>query len=180
MSTWAQIRDAILAAFRAAGGAAGATTSVTWFDGARPFAKQRCLLSVVSTTLEDRDSALDTGGAQLLESMASVQIQATFESIHDTPSADAVTVGELFRLGLRRVSVSETLRLAGMAITRYPEGARQISYAADDRVISAYVLELQLRATLTFTSGEDAGQIEHVEGAAEQPDFTFSWRADLP
>lgn len=151
--------------------------TVTWFDGRRPFASRRLLLSVVSTTFDhDLDSSLSEGGEQDLRSMATVTVQVQAESTHDSPSVadgghgDALHLIEQVRLGLRRIRVLEALQAAGMAIVGFPATTVSRSYPADGRIVSAHSFDVQFRTILEYDFGDDldlGGLIERVvaEGA---------------
>lgn len=181
MTTWQELRDAVVEAVTAAMPAAVRAPAnldgptVTWTDDRRPFAKHRLLLSVVSTTFDhDRDSSLSDGGAQELSTMATVTIQVTAESSFDTPSADALWLLEQVRLGLRRVSVRDQLEDDGVPIVGFPASTTSRSYPADGRIISAHSFDVRVRVVLDFdTTGEDAGLIETViaDGADDLADM---------
>lgn len=166
MTDWLGFRAAVLAAIEAAVPTAVlATTAVNWADGARELAGHRVLLSVVSSTFDDRDSALSQGGVQTLESMAVIVVQVTAESTYDTGDQDALWLIEQLRLGLRKVSVQEALRAAGIVVQAFPRSTRNIGGVADDRALSVHALEFTCCATFTLVPDppEDAGLIEHVE-----------------
>lgn len=173
MTTWAVFRDAVVAAVSAAMPAAVSTPAnldgptVTWSDDARPYAKHRLLLSVVSAAYNhDRDSSLSTGGAQALSTMATIVVQVQAESSYDRSSApgDALWLLEQVRLGLRRVSVRTALGVAGAAVVGFPGGTTSRAYPADGRIISAHSLDVGFRFTFVFdATGEDAGLIEALE-----------------
>jgi hypothetical protein len=169
-TTWLLYRAAIVAAVEAAlPTAVLAECGVAWEDGPRPHALHRVLLSVVSSTFDDRDSALDEGGVQRLESMAIIVVQLKAESAHDSGDIDALWLIEQCRLGLRKVSVREALETAGILITVFPRSTRNIGGVADDHALSVHALEFTTCCTFTLTTTEDAGLIERVtiEGTAE-------------
>jgi hypothetical protein len=126
VSDWLSFRAAVLAAIEAAlPPSVLGTTSVSWEDAPRPQANNRLLLSIVSSTFYDRDSALSEGGLQTLESMALIAVQVRSESIYDTGDADALWLIEQVRLGLRKVSVREALKAAGIVIPIFPRSYAQ-------------------------------------------------------
>jgi hypothetical protein len=171
-TTWLLYRAAIVAAVEAAlPTAVLAECGVAWEDGPRPHALHRVLLSVVSSTFDDRDSALDEGGVQRLESMAIIVVQLKAESAHDSGDIDALWLIEQCRLGLRKVSVREALATAGILITVFPRSTRNIGGVADDHALSVHALEFTTCCTFVLTTTEDAGLIERVtiEGTAEDP-----------
>ena len=155
-----------------------ATCGVAWEDGPRPHAGQRVLLSVVSGLFDDRDSALDEGGIQRLESMAAITVQVKAESSYDTGDADALWLIEQLRLGLRKVSVNAALEAAGVVIQVFPKSTRNIGGAADDRALSVHALEFTCCTTfgLTPDPAEDAGLVERVvaAGVVTQPGVASS------
>ncbi len=178
MTTWAVFRDAVVAAVTGAMPVTVSTPAnldgptVTWTDAARPFAKHRLLLGVVSTVFNhDRDSSLSTGGAQELSTMATVTVQVTAESSYDRSSApgDALWLLEQVRLGLRRVSVREALADLQIAVVGFPLATVSRSYPADGRIISAHSFDVALRVVFDLDSGEDAGLIESVEALGDAP-----------
>jgi hypothetical protein len=170
-TNWLLYRAAIVAAIEAAQPTAVlAECAVAWEDGPRPHAKHRLLLSIVSATFDDRDSALDTGGAQLLESMAVIVVQVRAESAHDSGDLDALWLIEQCRLGLRKVSVKEALAAAGILITVFPRSTRNVGGIADDHALSVHALEFTTCCTFTLVPpDEDAGLIERItiEGTVE-------------
>lgn len=151
--------------------------TVTWADAPRPFASRRLLLSIVSTTFDhDHDSSLSEGAAQELCSMATVVVQVTAESTHDSPAVsgggpgDALHLLEQVRLGLRRISVLEGLVEAGVRIVGFPAATVSRSYPADGRIISAHSFDIQFRTIFDFDfagDAEDGGLIERVIGEGE-------------
>lgn len=178
--TWETFRAAVVAAITGAmptavrAPADNNGPTVTWSDAPRPFAAHRLLLSIVSTTFDhDLNSSLSEGGAQVLESMATVTVQVTAESTHDSSSAsagasgDALWLLEQVRLGLRRISVLDALTLAGVRVTGFPAATVSRSYPADHRIISAHSFDVQLRTILAFEFAGDTevgGLIERVIG----------------
>lgn len=171
-TSWLPYRAAIVAAIEAAQPMAVlAECAVAWEDGPRPHALHRLLLSVVSSQFDDRDSALDEGGIQRLESMAIIVVQVRAESAHDSGDIDALWLIEQCRLGLRKVSVREALETAGILITVFPRSTRNIGGVADDHALSVHALEFTTCCTFTLTTTEDAGLIERVtiEGTLEDP-----------
>jgi hypothetical protein len=171
-TTWLLYRAAIVAAVEAAlPTAVLAECGVAWEDGPRPHARHRVLLSIVSSTFDDRDSALDEGGDQRLESMAIVVVQLKAESAHDSGDLDALWLIEQCRLGLRKVSVREALETAGILITVFPRSTRNIGGIADDHAMSVHALEFTTCCTFVLTTTEDAGLIERftAEGTLEDP-----------
>ena len=164
MTDWLGFRAAVVAAVEAAMPASVLETcGVAWADGPRPNARHRVLLSIVSAVFDDRDSALSTGGAQTLESMAVIVVQITSESTFDSADADALWLIEQLRLGLRKVSVQEALVEAGIRIQVFPRTTRNIGGFADDRALSVHAIEFQCCASFSLETDEDAGLIEHVE-----------------
>lgn len=164
---WLSFRAAVVTAIEAAIPASVLTTTgVAWADGARPHARHRVLLSVVSATFDDRDSALSYGGVQTLESMAVIVVQVTCESAHDTGDSDGLWLIEQLRLGLRKLSVQDALTAAGIRIQVFPRSSRNIGGIADDRALSVHAIEFTAVTTFTLVPDppEDAGLIEHVEG----------------
>lgn len=171
LTDWAGFRAAVVAAVSAALPAPVlATTSVAWEDGPREQASGRLILSEVSTTYDDRDSALSTGGLQTLESMVVVTVQIRAESTFDSPDANALWLIEQCRLGLRKVSVNAALEVAGIVVQAYPPRAQRLPGIADGHALSMAVTELVLCTTFGLTTTEDAGLIEHVEGTATVTD----------
>jgi hypothetical protein len=138
---------------------------IAWEDGPRPHAGLRVLLSVVSTVFDDRDSALDTGGLQLLESMVGATIQVKTESSYDSGDRDALWLIEQLRLGLRKVSVIEALAAQGIVIQIFPRTTRNIGGLADGRALSVHALELTVCCTFGLVTTEDAGLVERIVGA---------------
>lgn len=180
MASWPEFRTAVQAAVSAAMLASVRTPAnndgptVTWTDDARPFGKHRLLLGIVATRFDhDRDSALSAGGDQELSSMATVTVQVQAESIHDRSSApgDALWLIEQVRLGLRRVTVADALRVAGCPIVGFPSAVVSRSYKADGRIVSAHSFDVQFRFVFDPPAFADdpVGQIEHVEGEGELP-----------
>ena len=177
MTTWAEFRAAVVAAVSAAMPSAvsspanGDGPTVTWTDDRRPFAKHRLLLGIVSTTFDhDRDSALSTGGAQDLSTMATVTVQVQAESSFDQSGSpgDALWLLEQVRLGLRKVSVRESLATAECPIVGFPGVTTSRSYPADGRIISAHSFDVRFRTVFTFdATGEDAGLIETVDATGD-------------
>lgn len=177
MATLLQFRDAVVAAVTAAMPSAVRSPSnndgptVTWFDGSRPFARHRLLLSIVSSVPEqDRDSALAEGGEQDLSSSNLITVQVQAESSHDTGDIDGMWLVEQVRMGLRKVSVRDALTAAEVAIASFPGPTTRRSYPADGRIISAHSFDCSFRTVLDFdTEGEDAGLIERTvaEGTGE-------------
>lgn len=185
--TWEAFRSAVVAAVTSAmptavrAPADNNGPTVTWSDGPRPFAAHRLLLSIVSTTFDhDHDSALSEGAEQALCSMATVTVQVTAESTHDssaragtagaTAPGDALWLLEQVRLGLRRVSVLDALVEAGVRIVGFPAATTGRSYPADGRIISAHSFDVQFRTIFEFDFGgdsEDAGLLERVIGEGE-------------
>lgn len=181
--TWEAFRTAVVAAVvsamptavRAPADNNGPT--VTWSDGPRPFAAHRLLLSIVSTTFDhDHDSSLSEGAAQALCSMATVTVQITAESTHDSSAnsggapGDALWLLEQVRLGLRRISVLDALTTAGVRIVGFPVATISRSYPADHRIISAHSFDVQFRTIFEYDFGgdaEDGGLIERVIGEGE-------------
>lgn len=162
---WLGFRAAVLAAVSAAmPPAVLAATGVCWADGPRPFASHHVLLSVVSATFDDRDSALSRGGLQTLESMAVITVQVVTESPIDEGSADALWLIEQLRLGLRKVSVRAELEAAGIVIQVYPRSTRNIGGVSDGHALSVHALEVTFCCTFALTPdpGEDAGLVERV------------------
>lgn len=161
--------------------------TVTWADGPRPFASRRLLLSIVSTTFDhDHDSSLSEGAAQEICSMATVTVQVTAESTHDSSSlagggpGDALHLLEQVRLGLRRISVLEGLVEAGVRIVGFPAATVSRSYPADHRIVSAHSFDVQFRTIFEFDFGGDVetgGLIERVIGegasASDLEDVAF-------
>lgn len=171
-TTWLSYRAAIVAAIEAAQPTAVlAECAVTWEDGPRLHAKHRLLLSVVSSQFDDRDSALDEGGIQRLESMAIIVLQVRAESAHDSGDLDALWLIEQCRLGLRKVSVKEAMDAAGILITVFPRTTRNLGGIADDHAMSIHALEFTTCCTFVLTTTEDAGLIERLtaEGTLEDP-----------
>ncbi len=171
-TSWLPYRAAIVAAVEAAlPTAVLAECGVAWEDGPRPHAKHRVFLSVVSSVFDDRDSALDEGGTQRLESMAFITIQLKAESAHDSGDQDALWLIEQCRLGLRKVSVKEAMDAAGILITVFPRSTRNIGGVADDHALSVHALEFTTCCTFALTTTEDAGLIERltIEGTLEDP-----------
>lgn len=171
-TNWLAYRAAIVTAVEAAQPTSVlAECAVAWEDGPRLHARHRVLLSVVSAVFDDRDSALDEGGTQRLESMAVITVQLKTESAHDTGDADALWLIEQFRLGLRKVSVREALETAGILITVFPRSTRNIGGIADDHALSVHALEFTTCCTFVLTEdpAEDAGLIERItiEGTVE-------------
>lgn len=180
--TWEDFRDAVVAAVTGAMPSAVRSPAnndgptVTWSDGPRPFAAHRLLLSIVSTTFDhDLDTSLSQGGEQELSSMATVTVQVTAESTHDSSArggaggapGDALWLLEQVRLGLRRVSVFEALVEAGVRIVGFPAATISRSYPADSRIISAHSFDVQFRTIFEFDfdgDTEDAGLLERVIG----------------
>jgi len=162
-TNWLLYRAAIVTAVEAAlPTGVLAECGVAWEDGPRPHAKHRVLLSVVSAVFDDRDSALDEGGVQRLESMAVITLQLKAESAHDTGDADALWLIEQCRLGLRKVSVREALATAGIVIQVFPRSTRNIGGIADDHAMSVHSLEFTTCCTFELTTTEDAGLIERI------------------
>lgn len=162
---WLGFRAAILGAVEAAMPPnVLATCGVAWADGPRPHARHRVLLSVVSTDSDDRDSALNEGGVQRLETMKVVVIQITAESSFDSGDADALWLIEQLRLGLRKVSVHAALEAAGVVIQVFPRSTRNIGGSADDRALSVHALEFTCCATFGLAADplEDAGLVERA------------------
>ncbi len=186
MSDWLSFRAAVQAAVEAAlPTSVLATTAVTWEDAARPHANTRLLLSIVSSTFDDRDSALSDGGAQSLESMAVIAVQVRSESVHDTADADALWLIEQCRLGLRKVSVREALKAAGIVIQIFPRSTRNIGGMADDRALSVHAFDFTCCTSFFLSTIEDAGLIEHVVAGGTLTDerestFTVSLTVDDP
>ncbi len=171
-TSWLPYRAAIVAAIEAAQPMAVlAECAVGWEDGAQIQAKHHLSLSIVSATFDDRDSALDEGGIQRLESMAIIVVQVRAESAHDTGDIDALWLIEQCRLGLRKVSVREALAAAGILITVFPRSTRNIGGIADDHALSVHALEFTTCCTFELTTTEDAGLIERltIEGTLEDP-----------
>lgn len=165
MTDWLAFRAAVLSAVEAAMPPNVLTTcGVSWEDAPRPHARHRVLLSLVSTTFEDRDSALSTGGVQSLESMATIVVQITAESSYDSADTDALWLIEQLRLGLRKVRVKAALDLAGIAISVFPRTTRNVGGSADDRDLSVHALEFTCCASFALEPDplEDAGLIERV------------------
>lgn len=165
---WLGFRAAVLAAVEGAmPSAVLATTGVAWADGPRPHASRLVLLSVVSAVFDDRDSALDTGGVQELESMALITVQVTAESPYDSADVDALWLLEQCRLGLRKVSVLAALEAAGVVVAVFPRSTRNIGGVADGRALSVHSFEFTGCATfgLTPDPAEDAGLVERVVAA---------------
>lgn len=171
LTDWAGFRAAVVAAVRAAlPSDVALTTGVAFEDGARPHARWRLLLSAVSTTYDDRDSSLSTGGLQTLESMVCVTVQIRAESTFDSPDANALWLIEQCRLGLRKLSVNAALEAAGIVVQAYPARAQRLPGVADGHALSMAVIEWTLCTTFGLTTTEDAGLIEHVEGTATVTD----------
>lgn len=178
MTTWSSFRAAVEAAVLAALPSTVRTPSnndgpvVFWDDGADPYAKHKVQLTEVSTVLEqDRDSALDTGGEQVLSSLVAITVQVQAESIHDDPTLNANWLIEQVRLGLRKVSVRAALHAANVVIAEFPGATTRRSYPADGHRISAASFDITFRTEFTFDpEGEDAGLIEHVtvEGEGDE------------
>ncbi len=170
-TSWLPYRAAIVAAVEAAlPTAVLAECAVAWEDGPRPHAKHRVLLSVVSSVFDDRDSALDEGGIQRLESMAIITLQLKAESAHDSGDLDALWLIEQCRLGLRKVSVKEAMDTAGILITVFPRSTRNIGGVADDHALSVHALEFTTCCTFELTTTEDAGLIERLTIEGELDD----------
>lgn len=177
MATVQSFREAVVAAVTAAMPSAVRSPAnndgptVTWFDGARPFAKHRLLLQEISIVPEqDRDSALAEGGEQELSSAVVITVQVQAESSHDSGAANALWLIEQVRMGLRKVSVREDLAEAEVAIASFPGPTSRRSYPADSRIISAASFDVSFRTVFDFdTEGESAGLIERViaEGTSE-------------
>jgi hypothetical protein len=164
VNDWLSLRSAVVAAVEAAMPAGVlAQCAVQWEDGARSLSLHHALLSVVSATFEDRDSALSIGGPQTLESKAVIVVQLKAESPHDSADLDALWLIEQCRLGLRKVSVKEVLDTAGVAISVFPSSTRNIGGYADDHALSVHALEFTCCTTFGLTPDEDAGLIELVE-----------------
>lgn len=160
---WLGLRAAVLAAVEAAmPPGVLSTTVVGWEGGARAFGGHHVLLSIVSAVFDDIDSALDTGGPQVLETMATVTVQITAESVTDDGDADALWLLEQVRLGLRKVSVREALEALGIVVQLFPSSTRNVGGAADDRALSVHSIEVVFCATFRLETGEDAGLVEHV------------------
>ena len=171
VTNWLAFRAAVVAAVEAAmPSAVLSTTSVAWEDGPRQHAAHRVLLSIVSSTFDDRDSALSEGGLQTLESMAVIVVQVMAESAHDSGDSDALWLIEQMRLGLRKVSVREALEVAGIVIQVFPRSTRNIGGEADFRALSRHALEFTCCATFGLETEEDAGLIETVEGTGTVDD----------
>lgn len=171
MTTWETFRAAVATAIQSAMPSSVASPTnndgpaVFWEGGADPYAKHKVVLSEVSTVPEmDRDSALGTGGAQSLSSFMLITIQVQCESVHDDPTLNSLWLVEQIRLGLRRVSVRETLAAANVVVAVFPGAIVRRAYRADGRMISAASFDVQFRTEFSFDSGEDAGLIERVEG----------------
>lgn len=177
VNTWLSFRAALVSAIEAAMPASILeTASVAWSDAPREFAGHRALLSVVSATFDDRDSALSQGGVQSLESMAVIVVQLTAESTFDTGDEDALWLIEQLRLGLRRLSVQAIIEAAGIRIQAFPRSTRNIGGVADERALSVHALEFTCCTTFALVPDppEDAGVIEHVEGQATALDVDGS------
>ena len=171
--SWETVRDAIVAAFESAmPDAVESTCHIGWKGDRNAFARHHVFLDVVSQLpLVDRDTSLYRGGAQELDSVLSIVIQARFESTFDSPDCDALWLSEQVRLGLRKVSVYDDLVTAGVRITRVPGASSNVSYRADGRTVSAQAFDFEVRALFTFdTAGEDAGLIETVTGTGTYVD----------
>jgi hypothetical protein len=168
VTDWLGLRSALIAAVEAAIPAPVLEVcGVAWEDGPRPHAGLRVLLSVVSTLFDDRDSGLDEGGNQRLESMVCPTIQVKTESSFDSGDRDALWLIEQLRLGLRKVSVCEALGAAGIVIQVFPRSTRNIGGMADERALSVHALEFTVCCTFGLVTTEDAGLIERLvaEGA---------------
>lgn len=180
--TWQTVRDAVVAAFESAMPAATLSTChIGWGDDRQAFARHRVLLDIVSSTpLVDRDTSLYQGGEQELDSVLSIVLQARFESSFDSADSDSLWLCETVRLGLRKVSVYESLVAAGVRITRFPSTTQRLSHPRDDRIISSHAFDFEVRARFTFdATGEDAGLIETVTGTGtyDAPDGTTTMAA---
>jgi hypothetical protein len=172
VTDWLGLRAALVAAVEAAiPPAVLEVCGVAWEDGARPHAGLRVLLSVVSTVFDDRDSALDEGGTQRLESMVAPTIQVKTESSYDGGDRDALWLIEQLRLGLRKVSVCEALAAAGIVIQIFPRSTRNIGGIADERALSVHALEFTCCCTFALVTTEDAGLVERIvaAGTLSQP-----------
>jgi hypothetical protein len=171
VTDWLGFRAAVVSAVEAAMPAGVlATCGVAWADGPRPHAGHHVLLSIVSATFDDRDSALSTGGLQTLESMAVIVVQVVCESTYDSGDLDALWLIEQVRLGLRKVRVREALETAGIVIQVFPRSTRNIGGDADARALSRHALEFTCCTTFALTTTEDAGLIERVEGTGTVED----------
>lgn len=175
MSDWLSFRAALVAAIEAAmPSSVLLTTGVSWEDGPRPHAAARLLLSIVSATFDDRDSALSEGGTQRLESMSVINVQVRAESSYDSADLDALWLIEQVRLGLRKVSVRQALEAAGIVIQAFPRSTRNIGGMADDRALSVHAFDFTLCTSFFLETTEDAGLIEHIEAAGELTDVDES------
>lgn len=176
VTDWLGLRAALVAAVEAAiPPPVLEVCGVAWEDGPRPHAGLRVLLSVVSTVFDDRDSALDTGGLQLLESMVCPTIQVKTESSYDSGDRDALWLIEQLRLGLRKVSVCEALAAQGIVMQVFPRATRNIGGVADERALSVHALEFTCCCTFGLVTTEDAGLVERIvaAGALTQPDVAL-------
>lgn len=177
VADWLSFRAALVAAIeRAMPPTVLETTGVGWEDGPHPHAPHRVFLSVVSGVFDDRDSALDEGGIQHLESMGVVTIQLKAESGYDTGDVDALWLIEQVRLGLRKVSVRAALEAAGIVISIFPRSTRNIGGVADGRALSVHALEFTCCTTFALTPdpAEDAGLVERVESTGTVTDLDGS------
>jgi hypothetical protein len=186
VSDWLSFRTAVVAAIEAAmPPAVLETTGVAWEDGPRPHTGTRLLLSVVSATFDDRDSALSEGGTQRLESMVVIAVQVRSESTYDSGDIDALWLIEQVRLGLRKVSVREALKAAGIVIQIFPRSTRNIGGMADDRALSVHAFDFTCCTSFFLSTTEDAGLIEHIEAGGTLTDvdastFTVTLPVDDP
>ncbi len=181
VTDWLGFRAAVLAAVSAAMPAdVLAATGVDWADGPRSFAGQHLLLSIVSAVFEDQDSSETAGGMQVLESMAVITVQISAEAVGDAGDGDALWLIEQVRLGLRRVSVRESLEAAGIVIQVFPRSTRNVGGTADDRALSVHAIEVVFCATFGLTTTEDAGEVASVgitativAGASDELELSF-------
>jgi len=163
VTDWLGFRAAVLAAVGAAmPPAVLAVTGVCWADAPRPFAQHHVLLSVVSGVFDDRDSALSEGGPQMLESMSVITVQLLAESPFDSGDFDALWLIEQCRLGLRKISVIETLSALGIVIAVFPRSTLNVGGVADAHALSRHAIEVTFCATFALLTAEDAGLVERV------------------
>jgi hypothetical protein len=94
--------------------------------------------------------------------MAVVVVQIAAESPFDAGDTDALWLIEQLRLGLRKVSVREALRAAGVVIPVFPHSSRNVGGVADGRALSVHVIEATFCATFGLVTTEDAGLVETV------------------
>jgi hypothetical protein len=161
---WLGFRAAVVAAVESAmSPSVLETTAVEWADGPRSTARRHVLLSVVSSVFDDRDSALDEGGPQRVETMAVIVVQMSAEATDDAGDADALWLIEQVRPGLRKVSVREALAALGIAIQVFPRSTRNIGGTADGRALSVHAIEATFCCTFVLDTGEDAGLVEQVD-----------------